>query len=279
MKTYKEHYESCRSSFGRILGPWSYDSAYELGVDDNFLDDRIDQTSDPESEWPEYYSLIKDIRSAIDKKIKDQKGIFYDDHAIRINDWQDIQELEQLAQFFMPVVEHEILGCYGKIEFLHPYRNIIHENQETSSWTWHYDDCPDEFLKLFINLNEVTEDSGPLKYLELHDGSASRIKTYNTVAGIRGTQPPLYPGSRIPQEVVDKEIERGGKIKSITGKPGSYAICTPNIIHKASVPKVGTEPRDVLFFFIRPTLKPCEQYLKDTWSYRPAKNVKMYNLD
>ena len=29
MKTYKEHYESCRSSFGRILGPWSYDSAYE----------------------------------------------------------------------------------------------------------------------------------------------------------------------------------------------------------------------------------------------------------
>ena len=56
MKTYKEHYESCRSSFGRMLGPWSYDSAYELGVDDSFLDDRIDQTTNPGSEWPEYYS-------------------------------------------------------------------------------------------------------------------------------------------------------------------------------------------------------------------------------
>ena len=269
MKTYKEHYEHCKSLYTADVKP-KYKSVYDLGVNDNFLDEWI---------TPEYYSLIKDIRLAIDKKIKDQKGIFYDDHAIRINDWQDIPEIEQLAQFFMPVIEHDILGCNGKIEFLHPYRNITHENPETSSWTWHYDDCPDEFLKFFINLNEVTEDSGCLKYLESADGTVPIVKTYNTVAGIRGTQPPIYPGSRIPHDVIALELANGGRVVNITGKPGSYAICTPNIYHRASVPKVDTEPRDVLFFFIRPSIKRYDTYLEKTNSYRPAKNVKMYNLD
>ncbi len=285
MKTYKEHYQHCRSLFTSNGTP-KYNSAYDLRVDTDFLNEVI---------TPEYYSLIEKIRSAIDNKISTNlettqwpyheesspPDCFIDrnGHAIRVNNWFDIPELEQLTQLIMPVVEKDILGCNGKVEFLHPYRNIPHKNGETSSWKWHYDDCPDEFLKLFINLNEVHENSGPLKYFQNSDGSIPVVKTYNTTAGVRSTQPPVYPSTRIPQEVINQGLENGGRILSVTGQPGSYAICTPNIYHKASVPTFDTEPRDVLFFFIRPSIKKYTKYLKDTHSYYPAKNVKIYELD
>jgi hypothetical protein len=268
MKTYKEHYEYCRSLYK--LSSQKYDSLYDLRVDNNFLDSNL---------TPDYYKLIKTIRKKLDSKIRSKQGVFNDKHAIRINDWHDISELEELVKIFMPIVEKDILGCHGKIEFLHPYRNLVLKGQEESSWTWHYDDCPDEFLKLFINLNQVNNNSGCLKYLEAADGSIPTIKTYNTVAGIRGTQPPVYERSRIPNDVIEKELKKGGRVVNITGKAGSYAICTPNIYHRASCPEIGTTPRDVLFFFIRPSIKKYGTYLEKTNSYLPKKNVKMYNLD
>ncbi len=268
MKTYKEHYEYCKSLYN--LNSSKYKSIYDLRVDNNFLDNIIDET---------YYKLIKIIRDKIDTKIKNNQGIFLDKHAIRVNNWSDINELEELTQIFMPIVEQDILGCNGKIEFLHPYRNLPSNGSEESSWMWHYDDCPDEFLKFFINLNTVTPNSGCLKYLQSSDGNTPTVKTYNTVAGIRSTAPPVYERSRIPNSVIEHELNKGGKIVDVIGDPGSYAICTPNIYHKASLPDPQVEPRDVLFFFIRPSIKKYDKYLKDTNSYRPEKNVKMYNLD
>lgn len=290
MKTYKEHYEHCKSLYTSTTKP-KYKSVYDLRVDSNFLDKVI---------TPRYYELIEKIRQSINKKIlqsdvktsewpytgiqdKYHVGVFKDrnGHAIRVNNWFDIDELEELSKIIMPVVENDILGCNGKIEFLHPYRNIPLKNMdnEKSSWRWHYDDCPDEFLKLFINLNTVTENSGPLKFLQSADGSIPTVKTYNTVGGIRSTQPPIYKSSRIPKDIISKELNKGGKVVSVIGNPGSYAICTPNIYHKASCPDPGTNPRDVLFFFIRPSLKKYTNYLEDTYSYFPERNVKMFNLD
>ena len=95
----------------------------------------------------EYYDLIKRIRTKIDDKINSRPVVsesewsspnafgynvdcFTDEngHAIRINNWRDIPEVHELSSLIMPVVERDILGCYGKVEFLHPYRNIPHES-------------------------------------------------------------------------------------------------------------------------------------------------------
>lgn len=270
MKTYREHYEHCKSLYNSNSSS-KYKSVYDLRVDSSFLDNKTNSR---------YYELIDIIRNKLDYKIEHKLGTFTEKHAIRVNDWFDIKELNELVDIFMPVVEEEILGCNGKIEFLHPYRNIpLKEGREESSWTWHYDDCPDEFLKFFVYLNPVTENSGCLKYIKSYDGSIPKVKTYNTVAGIRSTAPPVYERSRIPNSVVKEELDRGGKVVDVVGKAGSYAICTPNIYHRASVPDPDTEPRDVLFFFIRPSIKKYKDYLQDTFSYLPAKNVKMYSLD
>ena len=31
---------------------------------------------------------------------------------------------------------------------------------------WHWDNCPDEYIKLIIYLNDVTEDNGCMQYIE-----------------------------------------------------------------------------------------------------------------
>jgi len=287
MKTYKEHYEYCRK-VNPVMGNDYYKNVYDLTVDNNLFDDYIDEN---------YYDLIENIRKKIDDKIKLREGCFIDDtgHAIRVNDWRDIKELYTLTEYFMPVVERDIFGCSAKIEFLHPYRNVpnpiswhswpfekVDESDPKavqSSWKWHYDDCPSEFVKLFIHLNEVTYNNGCLKYIEDKNGNVPVLPSYRIAPHMDSAKPHEYVSSRVPPEVVGKKLDDGGQVVDVIGKPGSYAIHTPNIIHRASCPKPGTEPRDVLFFFIRPTIKKYSSYLSDTYSYKPERNVKMYELD
>ena len=286
MKTYKEHYEYCRK-INPVIGNY-YETVYDLTVDNNLFDDWIDEN---------YYDLIEKIRKKIDDKIKRNDNCFRDSHghAIRVNDWIDIKELYTLTEYFMPVVERDIFGCSAKIEFLHPYRNVpnpiswhhwaFEKSDEAdpkavqSSWKWHYDDCPSEFIKMFVNLNEVTHYSGCLKYIEDKDGDIPVIPSYRTAPHAEAFKSQEYDASRIPPEVVRKKLDDGGKVVNVVGEQGSYAICTPNIIHRASCPKPGTEPRDVLFFFIRPSIKKYSNYLSPTYSYKPERNVKMYELD
>ena len=277
MKTYREHYKKC-VSVSDSQGGGKYESVYDLTVDNTLFDKHLDKN---------YYNLITKIRNKINEKIEKMEGCFTDKHSIRVNDWNDIKELYDLVDIFMPTIEKDIFGCNAKIEFLHPYRNIPNDSYQfkneydvknvNSSWLWHYDDCPPEFIKLFIHLNEVTKDSGCLKYLKESDGSVPILPSSRPSPGIIGKK--VYDGSRIPNEIIEKKLNSGGKVINVTGKSGSYVICTPNIYHRATCPKVGTEPRDVLFFFIRPTIKTYKNYLEKTHSYLPQKNVKQYNLD
>ncbi len=274
--SYKDHYKLCREVNPVDQNRSRYSSVYDLIVDDTLL--TLDN------------SLIEVIRQKMDDKIKRMDGCFVDSHghAIRVNEWRDIKELYTLTESFMPLIEREIFGCSAKVEFLHPYRNISSDkegsdetnpNSVESSWMWHYDDCPAEFIKLFIYLNDVTEDSGCLKYVQDSDGTIPIIESHRVTPYGNATRPQEYQASRVPSEVVKKKLEEGGKIINVTGTQGSSVICTPNIIHRASCPKPGTEPRDVLFFFIRPTIRKSNMYLSDTHSYKPERNVKMYELD
>ena len=57
---------------------------------------------------------------------------------------------------FLPIIEKDIFHCNTKIEFIHPYKNLpIGDNKKKESWLWHYDDCPSEYIKLIIYLNDL----------------------------------------------------------------------------------------------------------------------------
>ena len=275
MKTYRDHYLECRKR-NRINGTL-YNSLYDLTVDTTMLGDLpID--------------LITKIHEQMCAKIDRHDGCRVSPrHALRVDSWRDIDEIYELIEHIMPTIESEIFGCPARVEFVHLYRNVPLDNQPDngwddssyeSSWKWHYDDCPREFLKMLINLNTVTVDNGCFKFLLDDKGNAQTLPSYRIAPGFKARSQ-VYPSSRIPAEVIYSKISEGWSVVDFTGPPGSYAVCTPNIYHRASSPKIGTEPRDVMFLFVRPSLQAFDKYTSKSpdWGGSLDKNVKVYSLD
>ena len=280
MTTYKEHYLSCRGSYDfDAPKDRKYDSLYDLTVDGSLLGE-LDR------------GLISEIHKKFCYKIDNNIGVFKEAHATRLNEWRDIEEIKTLSNIFMPVMEQQVFNCNAAIEFVHPYRNTVNKTpiknewdteSLNSSWKWHYDDCPREFLKFFVYLNEVTENSGCLKYLTDRDGVAPVIESYR-VGPDHHAGPQIYQGSRIPPEIVRQKVEEEGwRIKNVVGPAGTYVVHTPNIYHRASCPTPDSEPRDVLFFLLRPKLSKQTAYINSkTKSFSiEGRNIncKRYNLD
>ena len=267
LTSYEEHYKMCRELYTGNVDNMRYSSLYDVVVDKALLD--LDER---------YYDVVKKISQKCSKMFDTREGCFEDTHAIRLNDWYQIYELEELARIVMPQLEEKVFHSNLKVEFVHPYRNKIVQCDPRTSWVWHYDDCPKEFIKFFLHLNDVNEDNGCFQYITKHNNITPVIPSARFSPWHRGKQ--VYANSRIPRHVVDSIINNGGRANSFTGSRGSYAVLTPNIMHRATVPKVGTIPRDIIVFFIRPSLEKDASYiLGKADSYKPERNVKQYVLD
>ena len=265
MTTYKEHYSKCLESTS-IESP---KRAYDLSIDTTFLDEVLDFSS--------YDSILKSLSKKISDRIDSGKGVVRKAAADYLDEWRDIPEMLSFANLVMPHIEEQIFGCHAHIQFVMPYRNI-HDGTQEASWLWHYDDCPNEYLKFVVHLNDVDQENGCFQYLQEQDGRVSVVESKRKVPGKKGPQ--LYAGSRVPAEVMEEKIKQGAEIKSLTGGIGTYAMLTPNIFHRATVPKEGTVPRECIFFFIRPSIKKRESYVSsDTYSLLPDRDVKTYPLD
>ncbi len=268
MKTYAEHYKKCRASMGTPNQDSRYKSVYDLTLDSNFL---------PQDD--EYQRIVDSVSKKVSKKIDNNEGCFHVPFATYLNEWRDIEELRDLANLFMPLIEREVFHCNAKIEFVMPYRNLACENSPEASWLWHYDDCPKEFIKLAICLNETTEDNGCLQYLVGPDGTTPVIPSFRD-SPYRPVMRQVFAGSRIPREVMDRSVESGAIVNNLVGPCGTHALLTPNIPHRATIPKLGSTPRESIWFFIRPTIKKYDSYISEaTYSILPQRNTKRYDLD
>ena len=252
MSTYNLHYNNCRSNY-KENGP----SVYNLTVDTNLITTN---------------KFIPIIADKVKNKIDNMEGCFEDDHAYRLNEWCDIEEISKYAEKVMPLIEKEIFSSHLKVEFVQPYRNKS-EGKEATSWLWHYDDCPQEFIKLFLYLNDVTPTSGCLEYID------KKIKT-NRVSPLYSAGGQVYSRSRVPPAEIRRFLDSGLEIKQLVGPQGTTAVFTPNIVHRATIPEEGSTERDVIVFFLRPSLAKQDKYItEDTYSYLPERNVKQYELN
>jgi hypothetical protein len=269
MSAYASHYQACREAYGGTRDTTLYSDLYKLQVDTTIL--HCDE---------EYHNLVKVIAQKMGERFDTETGCHLDDHglALRLNEWRDIDEVSLFAEYVMPQLEEKVFGCHLKIEFLMPYRNRVTANSMQSSWVWHYDDCPKEFLKFAVHLSDVTEESGCMQYLTFPAGETPVLES----SRLNPRQPgsPIFPRSRIPASVVDHVCSTGGLPQPLLGPPGSYAIFTPNIMHRATPPAPKSTPRDAIFFYIRPALAKSGAYVsKSTKSFLPAYNTKQYDLD
>ena len=149
MKTYKEHYKKCIETYNSVS---KEQKIYNLSLDLNTFSDQIPS------------NLVKSIDVKVVNKLKENKDITETRWSRHISNWDDIPEVEKLCKIVMPLIERDYFNCNLKVEHLHIYENKRNISLE-SSWQWHYDDCPQEFIKFAIYTNEVSDDNGCMKTL------------------------------------------------------------------------------------------------------------------
>jgi hypothetical protein len=270
MQTYKEHYKVAKTHYKEAVKDGKYKDLYDLKLDGEIFDAN-----------EKYFDIVSKISEKVHEKIDNKDGVLEKNLATYLDEWRDIKEMSDLLNHIMPDIESKVFKTNAQVEFLHPYRNKPSDKPE-SSWLWHYDDCPDEFLKMVIYLNEVNETNGAFQYLENEEGDSPMAKSNRTFPGHDGS-PQMFPKSRIPEEEINKKISEGYKIKNLVGPMGTYCLMSPNIYHRATMPEPNSTPRECLFLFIRPCLSPrvhvdgSRFYLNNgVYSLLPERNVKLY---
>jgi hypothetical protein len=296
MHTYEEHYEACRSVYSKdnARTDGKYSSVYDITVDLDLFEKN-----------DEYMRMINGIakKAAVrmdNASTGEDSTCRIDPHSIRLKQALDIPEISEFAELIIPTIEKQVFHCNANVETVHIYRSIpgpgghmrtgptpqnklwIPQEPAGGSWIWHYDDCPREFLKLMVYLNDVDEKSGCFRVLASPDGTMPTVETYRTSPDRPpDRRPQLYPRSRIPWQVVSEMLENGHRAVNIVGPAGLAALTTPNIYHRATIPSPDCKnPRDVMAFFIRPCLNKRESYVnKSTGTFENTRNVKSYPLD
>jgi len=270
--TYKEHYEKSReASTLKDFNDSKYSSLYDLTIDTEFLN--IDL---------EYHDIVERLSKKISKIFdqNDPTALMHTAGKIFLKEWKKITEIDEYINYIMPQIENQIFHCNTHLEFIKVSRNVIDAKNPEVSWLWHYDDCPSEYLKFVVYLNEVNEQSGCMQFIENPDKTVTVLPSSRICPDASQETKKFYPSSRVPAEALETKLKSGCKIKSLTGPIGTYAIFTPNIIHRATVPMNNTKPRDCIFLYIRPSVKKRTSYIAaETNSVLPKRNVKKYILD
>jgi hypothetical protein len=261
IKTYKQHYFECLEKYNS----GNNHNLYDISIQNNCvnLDD----------------SLLKLISRDVNKHLELDHDTVDSKWATYINDFNKIEGLNSFCYSIIDQLEQKYFNSYVKIENLHILKNKKFVPLE-SSWVWHYDDCPKEFLKFAVYLNEVTDNNGPMQIVVDNKGTPPVIESYRDHPGaIKGIPTPVFPKSRVPQSHVDSILNNGGMVKSLTGKAGTNFLFTPNIIHRGTVPNPSSDPRTAIFMFIRPTKRKINNLISIAKPKKANVNVKKYNLD
>jgi hypothetical protein len=265
---YEQHYMASKKNSNISNKESKYGSLYDLSIDTECI-----------TMTDEYKNLISAISKKINNKFNNKHACLDARFVTYVNAWRDIEEIEQLANLIFPEIERNIFHSKLKVEFVLPYRNKTNLKNLEASWLWHYDDCPKEFVKLGIYLNETSEDNGCFQYVTGKD-SVPVIPTSRLYVNADLNPPRKFARSRVPGEYIEEIISQEGEVKSLTGPPGTYFLFTPNIIHRATEPKPGTLPREALFFFIRPSVEQGKYIDEKTCSIKGnQKKVKRYVMD
>ncbi len=261
MNTYEEHYNRCVKEYNS-----SEDSElFKIGILKNCL--------------PVDRQVLSTVSQSVKKSLAKQHEISESKWGTFINDFSAIDGLELFCRSFVDQLEEKYFKSYVKIENLHILENKKDVPLE-SSWVWHYDDCPKQYFKFAIYLNEVTENSGPMQYISDSSGEAPVVESYrDNPNSIKGYPPPVFSKSRVPKKIIDSILNNGGKIETITGPAGTNFFFTPNIIHRGTSPKNNFESRLAMFLFVRPSLRKIENLCLSANPPKADVNVKKYMLD
>lgn len=232
MNTYNEHYQQCKRIFES-----KNEKANILNLD--FIENIFDVKD------PVFDDVVDEVGQALDR----QDLVVYREFSKHIKEPRNMPSLRTLAKQITEQIEEQIFGCYFNIEFIHCYENLYKETQESSSWLWHFDNCPDECVKVAFHINSSNKKNGCMKILVDKDDNPLRMKTDRISPKDKSRR-----SSRIAYSHIKSLKQIGYTEKEIIGNRGSNFVFSPNILHKATIPTYNTDNRKILMFYVRPSL-------------------------
>lgn len=268
MKTYAQYYKECKLAYlpHKIPNKHKCD-LYKLGI--NIYNPHQDNEL---FTFPcQYKDIIESLEEKVDKKANNPQEHYFESgqpsqpFAIKIANIWDLPELEQLAAHFIPELEKTVFKSHAFVSAVHIYRNLQTQAERKSSWLWHYDNNPQEAVKLLIYLTDVTETTGPFEYLRhKKTGNVIKMPTSRIDDNHWESPPPMFPSSRIPATIIDYLLEQGYEKHKVIGQKGTVIFFDNNCIHRANVP--SEKYRDVLIFNIRPVLSPIRPFINKEYT-------------
>ena len=124
-----------------------------------------------------------------------------------------------------PIVE-KYYTSYFKIAWINIYRCYpVPNHDDDRSLLWHFDDNPNDILKLFVYVNDQDENNGAFRTLLMNDSkkikSEDNFLSYNTQERIEN------------QKKINKYKDR---VFVANGKQGDVVAFQNNIVHKGNLP-------------------------------------------
>lgn len=182
--------------------------------------------------------------------------------------------INNLYKKLLPCVEAKIYNSKIKVVDINAYKNCINNLKEChSSWLWHFDNHPNEMIKLMIYLTDVDEESSPIEIiLDENDNPIKLVSNRLFKKDFEKETPQFFNNQYNGNRISDKDIlelkKMGYTSKKIYGKKGTIILFSENIIHRATYPK--TKERNVINTVLSPTLKDqnyTDQYNKQNYKW------------
>lgn len=258
MRTYKEHYEHCQANWQTENTNQNnlYNILYKENIF-NFDKERFNIMCKEVSHLLKKENMV--VENSFSKVIKEPK---------------DIPGIKFFLYEICQQIEEKLFNSYFNIEYIHCYQNLYTEYKESSSWLWHFDNCPDEFIKIAFHLNETTEKNGCMKILLDKKGVPLKMQSDRLKPNDRSKK-----SSRLTYKHIESLKSIGYTEKPIVGGMGSNFVFSPNIVHKATIPAYNSDYRKILMLYVRPYLSKNNDLLANVKNMQKSIDVKEYKLD
>lgn len=216
----------------------------------------------------EYQQIIQDLSNKVSELFEDSDNYEIQARAKGLKDiWKCKQELQSLGNYLIPQVQERVFKSYVHVDNIKIYRSEVSQESDISSWLWHFDNNPQEQVKILIYLTDVEKDCGEFTFLRKDEEGikvpTSRVSYPKKWKEPWENPPPFYMlkdygiswagRDRVdPQHVEYLKTKFGFEVYGSTGKRGTLFLFDNNIIHKATVPK--NKYRDVIVMQLKPSI-------------------------
>jgi hypothetical protein len=162
--------------------------------------------------------------------------------------------LSEVAEPLAAEAERTIFSSFAIIDKIYVYRNLVSKSEDMVSWRWHYDNHPDQIVKVMVYLTDVDEDSGPFEFLRsTATGSAAVIPPW-----------PHAADTWVNPRRLQRWKDQGFAPFRCVGPRSTIVLFDNNVVHKAN--RAATRHRDVMVMQLRPATFLAERRMDRRWT-------------